>query len=741
MEKEEMTRLVIDAQAGDADAMEKLLIEVHPSVSYQCRKLLRDYPSDAEDLIQDVLLTVYTKIGTLKMPETFKSWVNRIAVNTCMNVLNAKREFQFAETEDGHSAMDDLEELDQQRIPDAAIDNEETARMVQALIDRLPDSQRITVYLFYYDGLPVKQIAQLMETTENTVKSRLNYARKAIKEGVLDYERKDGVKLYGLSPLPFLLYFLRRCAENGADPAAALETVHTVVSLGAGKHIAGGKVTRPRNGGAGSAGKTAAKAAGKASQAAGGAAAKITAGVVAAAVAIGGAAYYVSGAVGRTAPEPEDTQAYTAQETGAGLAETIAETAETAPVEETYTILRTDIDTSAYNTDSFTCEIFLETPEFSGSAKGYPKINAFFEEMRNDFLSGEDEGVTFLLERVEEGFTEDYAGFSYTNTCTVRSQTEQLVSVTITSSSFSGGAHPELTMVGYTFDAQTGELLEMTDLVGCTEQDILNRISARYSAEGFADPYFTYYYNEFTCYVEDDQVWITSKEQRGNASYRPPIAWPDGIRYGSDKQDGDAPSYTIVRTEVDTSAYSTDSFPVEIYLETPVFSGTAKGYPHINDFFENLRNEFLTREEGSIETTIERIHNALYPWDNYIDAGICTVQSQTDQFVSVMIKSEPAMWNDVVTIDSYTFDVQTGDLLKLTDLLGGTEQEILEHIFAAYVAAGVQEFSQYNVSDFNLDVFAFYVSENQVWVELSLGNAMYAPAIALPDAITYVSGG
>lgn len=764
MEKEEMIRLVIDAQAGDADAMEKLLVEVHPSVSYQCSQVLRNTPSEVEDAIQEVLLTIYMKIGTLEKPEAFKGWVNQIAVRRCINVMNAKpKEYQFAETEDGHSAIDDLEELDQQRIPDAAIDNEETARMVQALIDRLPDSQRITVYFFYYDGLSVKQIAKLMGTTENTVKSRLNYARKAIKEGVLDYERKDGIKLYGLSPLPFLLFFLRRCAENGADPAAALEKAHTVASLGAGTQFTGGKVVRPQGGGAGSAGKAAgkaaAKAAGKASQAAGSVAAKVTAGIVAAAVAIGGTAYLASGAMDRAAREPEDTQAYIAQETGAGLTETAqenepepaetAENTEPAPVEETYTLLRTDVDTSAYNTDSFTCEIFLETPEFSGSAKGYPKINAFFEDMRDNFLSGGDEGVAFILERIDDGWAEGYAGFNYTHSCTVRCQTEQLVSVTISTSSFAGGA-TEYTITGYTFDAQTGELLELTDLVGGTKEKVRNRIIDLYDAQGInaAQGYdFSYFtYNDFTFYVEENQIFVRPIGD-GMYSWLPDVVWPDAIRYGSDSQEEGTSSYTIVRTEIDLSSYGIEGLPFDVFMETPVFYGSAEGCPEINAFFQSMQSDYITREAEIAEGIKSRIDSGYEIYDNYAYATSCTVRSQTEQFVSVTLGSD---WFGGYLI-GYTFDAQTGQRLELTDLMGCTEEDVLNRVNAHFntVYDSLYETEelkgQFKSPFYGFDscgAFAFYVEENRIWIKPT-GNGPYSilPAVALPDAITYVSGG
>ena len=74
MEKEKVTELVAKAQAGDLEAMEKLLEQAHTSVSYQCRKMLKR-PEDAEDLTQEILLTVYTKLDSLQEPAAFRGWL------------------------------------------------------------------------------------------------------------------------------------------------------------------------------------------------------------------------------------------------------------------------------------------------------------------------------------------------------------------------------------------------------------------------------------------------------------------------------------------------------------------------------------------------------------------------------------------------------------------------------------------------------------------------------------------
>ena len=220
MERTQLIQLIQKSQNGDMDAMEKLLLYAHTSVSYQCRKMLKN-DQDAEDMTQEILVTVYQKLDTLQEPAAFNKWLHQITASRCINAINRTHtEYQFAEDEEGHTILDTLEEMDEKKVPDKWLDNQETARMITQIISDLPDVQRMCTLMFYYSELSVKEIAQTMKVSENTVKSRLNYARKAIKDKVQDYE-KQGIKLYGLSPLPFIFYFLRKTGEQEHDPAGA----------------------------------------------------------------------------------------------------------------------------------------------------------------------------------------------------------------------------------------------------------------------------------------------------------------------------------------------------------------------------------------------------------------------------------------------------------------------------------------------------------------------------------------
>ena len=197
------------------------------------------HEQDAQDAAQDVLITMITSLDKLKEPAAFWGWVNGITANRCRHLLSAPhREWQIPEDEEGDSLLDRLEDPDLQLVPDQALDDKETRRMILDLVDSLPPDQRMSVLFYYYDEMSVKEIAQAMDTSEGTVKSRLNYARKSIRKGVEEYERR-GVKLYSVSPILLLVLFLRREAEHTALDSAAASAMAGQVMAHAGAAAAG----------------------------------------------------------------------------------------------------------------------------------------------------------------------------------------------------------------------------------------------------------------------------------------------------------------------------------------------------------------------------------------------------------------------------------------------------------------------------------------------------------------------
>ena len=224
----EAVRLV---KQGDENGFNFLYEETYKSKYYLALKYMQNEEA-AKDVLQDAYIQAFRKLDTLENPEKFASWLGIIVANTAKNALQKKNPMLFSEI------MGDQEEEEfEYQIEDESIENQpeiaysqrETQQLVHELIDSLSEEQRMCILMFHIEGQSISEIAESLGCSENTVKSRLNYGRKNIK-GKAEELQKKGYKLYGMAPVPFLLYLLKS-EEHALAAQGVLET--------AGKAMAG----------------------------------------------------------------------------------------------------------------------------------------------------------------------------------------------------------------------------------------------------------------------------------------------------------------------------------------------------------------------------------------------------------------------------------------------------------------------------------------------------------------------
>lgn len=211
METEKLTALVLAAQKGDDAAATALYDAYQKDLYYHIYKTVNDTHL-AEDLLQDTFIEILQTIQNLKEPAAFPSWSKQIAYHKCTAYFKKRREILADDSEDGYSVFDTVEEENAEFIPDEALDKAEFKQTIHAMIDSLPEEQRSALLLRYFDEISVKEIADIQGVSEGTVKSRLNYGRKAIKEAVEGYEKKHGIKLRCVGVVPLLLWLGREFA-------------------------------------------------------------------------------------------------------------------------------------------------------------------------------------------------------------------------------------------------------------------------------------------------------------------------------------------------------------------------------------------------------------------------------------------------------------------------------------------------------------------------------------------------
>lgn len=205
--------LVSSAKSGNKKSFDKLYELTHNDVWYNCLSLLKD-EENAKDIMQETYITAFLKLDTLKDEEKFCGWVTTIAVNLCKKKLKGKVEYQIDD-----EVLITEAETDELMLPEEYITKTEKRKvLLQIMEDTLSFNQYQTVLMFYFDEMSIAEIAQALEISEGTVKSRLNSSRAKMKTAIEDYENKSGDKLHGVVVVPFFTTIFKEEAKSLAVP-------------------------------------------------------------------------------------------------------------------------------------------------------------------------------------------------------------------------------------------------------------------------------------------------------------------------------------------------------------------------------------------------------------------------------------------------------------------------------------------------------------------------------------------
>lgn len=302
--------LVLAAQNSDTNAFEELY-QLYYDKIYALIMMTVKNSADTEDILQLTFIKAWQNIAKLNDPKAFNTWLQRIALNESKSMLRKKRPELSVddEGENGEALQFESDML----LPQEYAERDDLSARLRRIIEELSVVQRDTILLYYYNDMSVEEIAQIMECSEGTVKSRLYLARKAIKTEIEEQERKSGEKFYGAVLLPFGPMFNSFVRSQALSPEAALRVWGAIH-----QSIAGAAA-------ASAAGSAATTAVAKTGLSLG---AKIAIGVIAGIALIGGAAFGISQLI-----KPQETAAPASSAVIAEQADETQENAE-APTEE-----------------------------------------------------------------------------------------------------------------------------------------------------------------------------------------------------------------------------------------------------------------------------------------------------------------------------------------------------------------------------------------------------------------------
>ncbi len=181
---EELVKL---ARTGDSKAFE-LLAQRHQQKAYHIAfGFVRDR-EEAKDLSQDAFLKAFMNLKTFDGRSGFYTWFYRILVNVC---LDHKRRRSGRFNEEFNEAVENQVEPSHPSAlpttPDNAVLASQLSRKVGVALDGLPATQRTAFILKNHQGLSIKEIAEVMEAAEGTVKVHLHRAVKALRENLAEF--------------------------------------------------------------------------------------------------------------------------------------------------------------------------------------------------------------------------------------------------------------------------------------------------------------------------------------------------------------------------------------------------------------------------------------------------------------------------------------------------------------------------------------------------------------------------
>ena len=181
-------------QNGNKEAFKELYGEYKEKVYKTVCMMIND-ASAAEDLVQEIFINIYLKIYKLNYYEALNSWIYKITVNSCMRYLKKNSKFKY---EDDENAINCIIENNPSVLPEERLMIRELNKEVMKVIYELSDSQKICIILFYYNRMSIKEIAAVMECSENTIKSRLFKGKKYLENKLKNaQEIMKGVEVSG----------------------------------------------------------------------------------------------------------------------------------------------------------------------------------------------------------------------------------------------------------------------------------------------------------------------------------------------------------------------------------------------------------------------------------------------------------------------------------------------------------------------------------------------------------------
>jgi RNA polymerase sigma-70 factor (ECF subfamily) len=176
-------KLIEECRGGNFNNFRKLVKLSSPFAYSVAFRMLGD-EDQAKDIVQETMVTIWQKLKKIKTAEVYKTWMYRIVVNKCYDQMRKKKRNPEFTTDEQTWA------LISKRIsegPSAALENQETSKIIRILTERLSPKQKTVFILSDIEEMSNDEVSEITGIGKSAVKANLHYARKSISEMVEKY--------------------------------------------------------------------------------------------------------------------------------------------------------------------------------------------------------------------------------------------------------------------------------------------------------------------------------------------------------------------------------------------------------------------------------------------------------------------------------------------------------------------------------------------------------------------------
>lgn len=185
-------RYVKEIQGGNEQAFDDLYQAIYDDVFRMACSVLHNQ-ADANDVTQEVFISIYKNIHRLKDAEAFPLWVQRIVFTRCTRLFRKRKEPIMNENQARRLSYE--AEKDKNFLPKEKFDDEREQELMREMVSKLQPKHQEVIICVYFEQMSLREAADFLRRPEGTIKSQLFAARKELYVYIKEYERKNQRKI------------------------------------------------------------------------------------------------------------------------------------------------------------------------------------------------------------------------------------------------------------------------------------------------------------------------------------------------------------------------------------------------------------------------------------------------------------------------------------------------------------------------------------------------------------------